>query len=139
MENIIAKKIGMTRIFDKDGRQIALTLLAVKKDDCQKLNLEMPVRLFATGKGKGFQGVIKRHGFSRGPETHGSDHHRSPGSIGSGYPQRVFPGKKLPGRMGSKTVTLKNRPLIAIDTEKEIIAIKGSIPGPRKAKITIEI
>lgn len=139
MEKIITEKIGMTRIFDKDGKSVAVTLLAIKKEDCEKLNLEKPVRLFGISKGKGFSGVIKRHGFSRGPETHGSDHHRHPGSIGSGFPERVFPGKKMPGRMGNQKTTLKKRPIIAIEAEKNIIAIKGSVPGPNKTKITIEI
>lgn len=145
MEKIITEKIGMTRIFDKDGESVAVTLLAIKKEDCLKLNLENPVRLFGISKGKGFSGVIKRHHFSRGPETHGSDHHRHPGSIGSGFPQRVFPGKKMPGRMGNQKTTLKNRPIIAIEpldklgVKENVIAIKGSVPGPNKTKITIEI
>lgn len=83
-------------------------------------------------KGKGFQGVIKRHGFSRGPETHGSNSHRAPGSIGaSATPARVVKGKKLPGRMGGERTTIKNLKIVKIEKEKKEIAIEGAIPGSR--------
>ncbi|TSC93923.1 MAG: 50S ribosomal protein L3 RplC, partial [Candidatus Berkelbacteria bacterium Licking1014_85] len=77
-----------------------------------------------------FQGVIKRHNFSRGPETHGSDHHRQPGSIGSSFPERVVKGKKMPGHMGSRMNTLTNITVLKVD--KDILFLKGSIPGPNK-------
>ena len=95
------------------------------------------VKVIGTSKGKGFQGVIKRHGFSRGPETHGSHHHREPGSIGAAYPQRIFKGQKLPGRMGSDQVTVKGLKIAGIDTENDIILIKGAVPGPNKSLIYI--
>jgi large subunit ribosomal protein L3 len=88
-------------------------------------------------KGKGFQGVIKRHGFSRGPETHGSHHHRHPGSIGSMFPQHVIKGKKMPGHMGNVQITTKNLKIIKIDVKKNIMAIKGAIPGPNKSFVII--
>ncbi len=96
------------------------------------------VTVCAKSKGKGFQGVIKRYNFSRGPETHGSHHHRKPGSIGAcTKPGRVHKGKKLPGRMGNDKITLKNVPIISIDTEKNIICIKGAIPGPNGGIVSI--
>jgi len=81
-------------------------------------------------KGRGFQGVIKRHGFSRGPESHGSHHHRRPGSIGMcSFPAKVLKGKKMPGRMGSKQITIKNLKIVKIDVRNNLIYLKGSIPG----------
>lgn len=81
-------------------------------------------------KGKGFQGVIKRHRFSGGPDTHGSKTHRVPGSIGSSsFPSRVFKGKRMGGRMGGKKHTIKNLKVIKIDKENNIIAVKGCVPG----------
>jgi len=81
-------------------------------------------------KGHGFQGVIKRHGFSRGPMTHGSHHHRGPGSIGQcETPSRVFKGKKMPGRLGSQKVTIKKIELIK--NEKDRLFVKGPVPGPK--------
>ncbi len=88
------------------------------------------VTVCSISKGKGFQGVIKRHNFSRGPETHGSNHHREPGSIGMcAKPGRVIKGKKMPGQMGNVQVTLKNRSVVSLVPEKNLVAIRGSIPG----------
>lgn len=88
------------------------------------------VRLTSISKGKGFQGVIKRHNFSRGPETHGSHHHREPGSIGAcTRPGRVHKGKKMPGRMGSDKKTLSSVEIVYIDAEKNLLAIKGPVAG----------
>ncbi|MBU2524277.1 50S ribosomal protein L3 [Patescibacteria group bacterium] len=81
-------------------------------------------------KGKGFQGVIKRHNFSRGPETHGSHHHREPGSIGAcAKPGRVHKGKKLPGQMGNAKITRHNIPIVHIDHSNNLVCLKGAIPG----------
>ncbi len=87
------------------------------------------VDIIGTSKGRGFAGVVKRHGFKSGPMSHGSDHHREPGSIGSMFPQRVFKGKKLPGRMGGDRVTIKNLEIIKIDPENNLLAVKGAVPG----------
>jgi large subunit ribosomal protein L3 len=98
------------------------------------------VEIKGVSKGKGFQGVIKRHGFSRGPETHGSDHHRAPGSIGAcAEPGRVVKGKKLPGRMGGDNITLKSVPVVRIFPEENIIALKGAVPGARNSAIYIYV
>ncbi len=88
------------------------------------------VKVTGISKGKGFQGVIKRHNFSRGPETHGSHHHREPGSIGMcAKPARVLKGKKMPGQMGNKQVTLVNSAIAYIDSEKNLLGIRGAVPG----------
>ena len=91
-----------------------------------------------TTKGKGFQGVIKRHGQSRGPMGHGSMYHRRPGSMGStSTPGRVFKGKKLPGHMGVQTVTIQNLDVIRVDMDKNVLLVKGSVPGPKGAILKI--
>ena len=89
-------------------------------------------------KGKGFQGVIKRHGQSRGPMGHGSMYHRRPGSMGpTSTPGRVFKGKKLPGHMGMQTVTIQNLEVVKIDLDKNVILVKGSVPGVKGAVLKI--
>ena len=91
-----------------------------------------------TSKGKGFQGVIKRHGQHRGPMGHGSMYHRRPGSMGSTTtPGRVFKGKKLPGHMGSQTSTILNLDVVKVDTDKNVILVKGSIPGAKKSIVRV--
>ena len=96
------------------------------------------VRVQAVSKGKGFAGTIKRHNFSRGPKTHGSHNYRAPGSIGAGYPQHVFKGQKMAGRMGSDTVTVRNLEVMYIDSKNNIIGIKGAIPGPKKGLVRVQ-
>ena len=95
------------------------------------------VDVTGTTKGKGFQGVIKRHGQSRGPMGHGSHYHRRPGSMGTMRPMRVFKGKKLAGHMGTLTVTIQNLEVVAVDTENNVILISGNIPGPKKGLVII--
>ncbi len=91
-----------------------------------------------TSKGKGFQGAIKRHNHSRGPETHGSKYHRAVGSLGaSAHPARVFKNKKLPGHMGHEKVTVKNLEIVKVDLEKNLLLIKGAVPGPKKGTVII--
>lgn len=89
-------------------------------------------------KGKGFQGVIKRHNQSRGPMSHGSRYHRGPGSLGAVDPSRVFKGKAMPGRMGGERTTLQNLEVVKVDTERNVILIKGNVPGPKKGYVTIQ-
>ena len=96
------------------------------------------VDVTGTTKGKGFQGVIKRHGQSRGPMGHGSHYHRRPGSMGTMRPMRVFKGKKLAGHMGTLTVTIQNLEIVAVDTENNVILISGNIPGPKKGLVVIK-
>lgn len=89
-------------------------------------------------KGKGFQGVIKRHNQSRGPMGHGSHYHRKPGSMGTMRPMRVFKGKKLPGHMGTLTVTIQNLEIVATDMENGLILVKGNVPGSKQSLVTIK-
>ena len=97
------------------------------------------VDIQGTSKGKGFQGVIKRHGQSRGPMGHGSMYHRRPGSMGpTSTPGRVFKGKKLPGHMGHVTVTIQNLDVVAVDMDKNVILVKGSVPGAKGAILKIK-
>ncbi|TFJ92874.1 50S ribosomal protein L3 [Lentibacillus salicampi] len=90
-----------------------------------------------TTKGKGFQGAIKRHGQQRGPETHGSHYHRGPGTLGDINSMHVFKGKKLPGQMGGKQVTIQNLEVVKVDTERNLLLIKGNIPGAKKSFVKI--
>ena len=97
------------------------------------------VDVTGTSKGKGFQGVIKRHGQSRGPMGHGSMYHRRPGSMGStSTPGRVFKGKKLPGHMGRVTVTIQNLDVVRVDMDKNVILVKGSVPGAKGAILKVK-
>lgn len=97
------------------------------------------VSITGVSKGKGFQGVIKRHNFSRGPETHGSHHHREPGSIGQcAKPGRVNKGKKMAGRMGTDQVTRKKVKVVQIDHDKSLVALKGSVPGAPGSLVIIK-
>ena len=198
---ILGKKVGMTQIFDKNGRAIPVTVVEagpctvvqVKTKDAdgyeaiqlgfgevkekklikptkghftkanvtQKKHLrefrleeisynvgdEIKADIFTAGesvdvtgtsKGKGFQGVIKRHGQSRGPMGHGSMYHRRPGSMGStSTPGRVYKGKNLPGHMGVETVTVQNLEIVKVDLDKNVLLIKGSVPGNKGAILKI--
>ena len=92
-----------------------------------------------TSKGKGFPGPIKRHGQSRCPESHGSRYHRRPGSMGAcSFPGRVFKNKKLAGHMGSVKVTVQNLEVVRVDADKNLILVKGAIPGPKGSMVTIK-
>ncbi|MEA2020483.1 MAG: 50S ribosomal protein L3 [Patescibacteria group bacterium] len=132
-----AKKLNMSRIFTKGGAPQPVTL--VKVDDLEDFEVGDLVVVSGKTKGKGFAGVIKRWGFKGGPRTHGqSDRERAPGSIGGTTdPGRVWPGKKMPGRMGGNNITVKGLEILEIDEENNILKIKGSIPGPRGNEVTI--
>lgn len=108
---------------------------------------EVKVDIFAAGdivdvtgvsKGKGFQGSIKRHGQSRGPMAHGSRYHRRPGSMGPVAPNRVFKGKALPGRMGGEQVTVQNLEIVKVDVERNLLLVKGNVPGAKKSLVKIK-
>jgi large subunit ribosomal protein L3 len=115
--------------------------------DEYEVGQEVKVDIFAEGdlvdvtgisKGKGFQGVIKRHGQSRGPMSHGSRYHRRPGSMGAIAPNRVFKQKALPGRMGGEQVTVQNLQIVKVDPERNLLLIKGNVPGAKKALLKIK-
>ena len=202
-KGLIAKKIGMTQIFDENGAVIPVTVLEagpctvvqIKNEetdgykavqlgfgDVKEKNVIKPVKghfkkaklapkkhlrefrldnidgfkvgneikadifqaedivdIQGISKGKGFQGVIKRHGQHRGPMGHGSMYHRRPGSMGAcATPGRVFKGKKLPGRMGRVTVTIQNLRVVRVDLDKNVILVKGSVPGPKGAILKVK-
>ena len=202
-KGLIGKKIGMTQIFNEEGKVIPVTVIeagpcvvsqvkteetdgynsiqlgfgAIKESKVNKperghftkaniaparylrefrvdsiedvkVGDELKADIFMAGdkidiqgtsKGKGFQGVIKRHGQHRGPMGHGSMYHRRPGSMGStSTPGRVFKGKKLPGHMGAETVTIQNLEVIKVDLYKNIILVKGSVPGAKGSILKIK-
>lgn len=116
------------------------------KLDEYEVGQELSVNVFASGdkidvtgttKGKGFQGSIKRHNQQRGPETHGSHYHRSPGSLGAVDPMRVFKGRPLPGRMGGEQVTIQNLEVVKVDEERNLLLVKGNVPGAKKSFVKI--
>lgn len=110
------------------GQQIELSVL----NDVQKVDVT------GTSIGKGFQGTVKRHNFSRGPMAHGSKNHREPGSIGAGTtPSRVIKGKRMAGNMGNERVTITKLKLVKVDSENSLILIKGSVPGSEGKLVTI--
>ncbi|MBM7646859.1 large subunit ribosomal protein L3 [Scopulibacillus daqui] len=115
--------------------------------DEYELGQEIKVDIFKEGdvvdvtgisKGKGFQGSIKRHNQSRGPMSHGSRYHRRPGSMGAIDPMRVFKGKNLPGRMGGERITIQNLEIVKVDAERNLLLIKGNVPGAKKSYLTIK-
>jgi large subunit ribosomal protein L3 len=115
--------------------------------DEYEVGQEVKVDIFSEGdivdvtgisKGKGFQGAIKRHGQSRGPMAHGSRYHRRPGSMGAIAPNRVFKSKELPGRMGGERVTIQNLKIVKVDPERNLLLIKGNVPGPRKGLVIVK-
>jgi large subunit ribosomal protein L3 len=203
VRGILGKKVGMTQIFDDEGRAIPVTVVeagpcvivqrkSLAKDGYEAVQIglveksprrkvpkpiighfaaagvpptrfvaEVPVDtedeakpgdavladIFAAddsvhvvgkSKGRGFQGVIVRHGFSGGRASHGSMFHRAPGSVGrSAWPSRVFPGQKMPGQTGNKRITVKNATVVKVDAERNLIFLKGGVPGARNSYIRI--
>ena len=145
-EKLVNKPVkGM---FDKAGvsykryvREFKLEGEYAVKDEIKAEIFEAGDKVDATAiaKGKGFQGAIKRHGQSRGPMAHGSKYHRHAGSNGScSTPSRVFKGKKMPGHMGGKKVTTQNLEVVRVDDEKNLLLVKGAVPGPKKSLVTIK-
>ena len=202
MNGILAKKVGMTQVFEESGNLVPVTVLQAgpmvvvqkktvetdgynaivvgfgeineknvnkprkgqfkkanasykrylrefKVEDVEKYNLgdEITVEIMdgiefvdviGTSKGKGTQGVIKRHGFGRGRESHGSKFHRMPGGMGAAtWPGKVFKGHRMMGRMGNERTTVQNLKVVRVDKENGIILIKGAVPGPKKGLITV--
>jgi large subunit ribosomal protein L3 len=201
-KGILAKKIGMTRLFDEGGRVIPVTVLEAgpctvvakkipEKDgykaiqigfkpvgknrlnkplnghfaragvasvkftrelrianlDNYQIGQEIKADIFKAGeyvdvtgisKGKGFAGNIKRHGQSRGAMTHGSRYHRGPGSLGAVGPARIFKGHNLPGRMGGEKVTVQKLKIVKVDADKNLLLVKGAVPGPRRGLLIVK-
>ena len=136
--------------FDKAGVSYKRFLKEFKFEDAESYELgqEIKADIFAAGdkidataisKGKGFQGAIKRHNQSRGPMAHGSKYHRHAGSNGAcSDPSKVFKGKKMPGHMGHKRITIQNLEVVRVDAENNLLLVKGSVPGPKKSLVTIK-
>ena len=145
-EKLVNKPVkGM---FDKAGvsykryvREFKLEGEYAVKDEIKAEIFEAGDKVDATAiaKGKGFRGAIKRHGQSRGPMAHGSKYHRHAGSNGAcSSPSKVFKGKRMPGHMGGKKVTTQNLEIVRVDAEKNLLLVKGAVPGPKKALVTIK-
>lgn len=156
---ILPAKISQIKTIEKDGYQ-AVQISAFKGEGVKSKNVKVKefridqtdgqkksdtvdtafqigdlVSVTGTSKGKGFAGTIKRHGFKRGPESHGGNNVREPGSIGAQQPQRVVLGRKMAGHMGAKTATIRNLKIVAV--EDNVILISGAIPGPNKGIVEI--
>ena len=145
-EKLVNKPVkGM---FDKAGVSYKRYVREFKLEGEYSVKDEIKVDVFEAGdkidataiaKGKGFQGAIKRHGQSRGPMAHGSKYHRHAGSNGAcSSPGKVFKGKRMPGHMGGKKVTTQNLEIVRVDAEKNLLLVKGAVPGPKKALVTIK-
>ena len=132
--NIAPKKhLREFRLDSVEGITVGTELTVTEFAEGDRLDIQ------GTTKGKGFQGVIKRHGQHRGPMGHGSMYHRRPGSMGpTSTPGRVFKGKKLPGHMGVETVTIQNLEVVKVDLDKNVILVKGSVPGAKGAVLKIK-
>lgn len=146
-----SKKVNKPQLSELKKNNIDLVIdhrteLPLDDQDQVKIGDKVEATIFTIGeevevtgisKGKGFAGTIKRYNWSRGPMSHGSKNKRAPGSIGSGYPQRVVPGKKLPGHMGHEQVTTKGLKVVAINETDNTIAISGAVPGANKSYVVI--
>ncbi len=136
-KGILGKKVGMTQIFTEAGEFIPVTVIEATP------NVVLQVKTVETDGYEAVQvgfddKVIKRHGQSRGPMAHGSRYHRRPGSMGPVAPNRVFKNKHLAGRMGGNRVTIQNLEVVQVIPEKNVILIKGNVPGAKKSLITIK-
>lgn len=135
--------------FKKAGVAPKKTLMEVSSDDLDSwpVGSEVDVSIFAEAeqvnvsgisKGRGFSGTIRRHGFSKGPRTHGSHNVRAPGSIGAcSYPARVFPGKRMPGQYGAKKITVRNLDVVKVDSDRNLLYVRGAVPGSKNGIIMV--
>ena len=147
-EKLVAKP--QKGAFDKAGVSYKRYVRELKLDDAESYEVKQEIKadMFAAGdkvdataisKGKGFQGAIKRHGQSRGPMAHGSKYHRHAGSNRAcSDPSKVFKGKRMAGHMGAKQITVQNLEVIRVDAENNLILVKGAVPGPKKALVTVK-
>lgn len=135
--------------FAKAGVKPKRYLREVRLDDVDayQVGQEIKADIFEPGervdvvgitKGRGFSGGIKRHGFHRGPMTHGSKYHRRPGALAAKGPARVFKGRKLPGQYGAERVTVQNLEVVRVDAAQNLLAVRGAVPGPRGGLLTVK-
>jgi large subunit ribosomal protein L3 len=139
---------GQLKELDREHQRLR-TMREVRVDSVDEYSIgqQIDVSLFEAGelvdvtgvsKGKGFTGVIARHNFRRGPKTHGSDHHRAPGSVGAGTtPGRVFKNTRMAGHMGHEQVTVKKLSVVRVDPERNLILVKGAVPGARNTLLIV--
>lgn len=126
------RDVRETRVEDGAAYEVGQTLRVDLFADGEQVDIT------GVSKGKGFAGTIKRHHFRRGPETHGSDSHRAPGSIGGGTtPGKVFKGTGMAGRMGHDRTTVKKATILKVDAERDLLLVKGPVPGPRNALVLV--
>ena len=144
MSEISGKKLGMTQIFTEDGKRYPVTVIETQLPKGEKSKLQEMFKLgdfvdiVGISKGCGFQGGMKRWNWSGGPKTHGSTSHRRVGSIGaSADPSRVLKGTHMPGHMGNQKVTIQNLKILKLDSENNLIVIKGAVPGHRNSRLVI--
>ena len=134
---IKAKKLKMGQVF-RDERVIPVTLIELETIPEGELKEGDKLMVSGISKGKGFQGVVKRHGFHGGPKTHGQKNRfRAGGSIGSTAPQRVTPGRRMAGHMGTERITVKNLKVVGVDKENNLLFIKGAVPGARSGLLEV--
>ncbi len=142
MKSLKTKKVQMTQIFDDRGMVIPATILQSGEEIGNTFVEGEVVSVTGTSKGKGFQGVVKRHGFHGGPRSHGQKHsEREPGSLGGGGRDggRVAKGKRMGGRMGGETITVLNLKVVKILPESKEILVSGAIPGRRGSIVMIKV
>lgn len=141
MTMLKAKKLKMTQVW-KEEKVIPVTVLGVDFKNYEEGILKEGDRVQVTSRtrGRGFQGTVKRYSFAGGPKTHGQKNRmRAPGSIGSTAPQRVWPGRKMAGHMGTTNMTIKGLKVISIDKENNILMLKGAVPGMRGTEVKIKV
>lgn len=141
MEKFSAKKLNMTQVWI-DDTVIPVTVLKINEQNVEEffehVKIGDKLRISGTSKAKGFQGVVKRHGFHGGPQTHGQKNRlRAPGSLGPTAPQRVIKGRKMAGRMGGVRSTVKNVRVAVMQKDQNILMVRGAVPGVRGGKIEI--
>lgn len=138
---ITAKKLKMTQIWKAD-KVVPVTVLKIEPAAdgvFDALKEGARIRVSGTSKGKGFQGVVRRHGFHGGPKSHGQkDRLRAPGSLGPTAPQRVLPGRKMAGHMGAVRVTVKNMQIAEVRSESQEVLLKGAVPGAKGTKVELK-
>lgn len=144
--SVVPSEVARTKTAEKDGYVAGVVKGGKVVRECRAdevscdlatLNPGVAVNLKGVTKGKGFAGTIKRHGFKRGPSAHGSKNVRKPGSIGSGYPERVQKGLKMAGRMGGENMTMKTS-VVSVNAAEGLVLVKGSVPGSRGSLITLQ-
>lgn len=137
MNYVTAKKLKMGQIFQED-RVVPVTFLSLNESPESDFEIGQKLKITGISKGRGFQGVVKRHGFRGDNRTHGTKHTlRAPGSIGSTGPQRVMPGLKMAGRMGQDSVTVKNLEVVGYERDRNLLILKGAIPGNKGGNIKV--